>query len=846
MKAKVRTFNGTTSPEVTQRETDHRKLAREAAAEGFVLLENKDHFLPLAKGSKVGLYGAGAIRTIKGGTGSGDVNERDSVNIFQGMKNAGYDVTSSEWLEDYDKLYVQARLDWKNEIFTKLNGDDTKFFDAYSATPFFMPSGNPIDEEKAAADGADTAFFVLARIAGENKDRFDTEGDYFISKEEKAILAQVSRCYKNVVLVINTGGLMDLAFVEEFDNIRSILQYVQAGQEGGNAFADVVSGDVTPSGKMTDTWAKDYYDYPGAEVYSYKSGDLMKEKYEEGIFVGYRYFDTFEVPVRYSFGYGMSYTDFEIRTDDIKVSGRGMMNPKVSVTVTVTNTGDTYAGKEVVQIYASCPQGRLVKEFRRLAGFGKTKLLAPKESQTMTITFPLYQLTSYEEESASWILEPGMYGIWIGNDLNTSVLSGALELACAGDAAAREFFAARGESGRIAAIEKAAAEERGRLSREGVRAIYGQKLYLTASRIDNFASCRFQFFLRYGLCAKPRQSAQFAPPERGTFLHFLLENVAREVSERGGFAETDDKTVAALTDKYVREYVRTQLEDFREKSPRFVYLFRRLAETSRRIVLDTAQELRRSDFRPLDFELNFSNKDNADLPPVSVGSGEDEFVLTGTADRVDGWEHGGKLYIRIVDYKSGKKKFALSDVWQGMGLQMLLYLFTLEKHGAERYGKEIVPAGVLYVPAHDILVRADKRLSDEEIVAEKARKLHRSGLILSETEVIEAMEHGEALQFLPLYRGKLAAEALATAEQLGKLSRFLEKTLSNMAGELRGGSIAADPWYENDRANTCRTCDYCDACRFSETADGWRFKTKFKAPEFWEKLENGEEETACP
>lgn len=428
MKAKVRTFNGTTSPEVTQRETDHRKLAREAAAEGFVLLENKDHFLPLAKGSKVGLYGAGAIRTIKGGTGSGDVNERDSVNIFQGMKNAGYNVTSSEWLEDYDKLYVQARLDWKNEIFTKLNGDDTKFFDAYSATPFFMPSGNPIDEEKAAADGADTAFFVLARIAGENKDRFDTEGDYFISKEEKAILAQVSRCYKNVVLVINTGGLMDLAFVEEFDNIRSILQYVQAGQEGGNAFADVVSGDVTPSGKMTDTWAKDYYDYPGAEVYSYKSGDLMKEKYEEGIFVGYRYFDTFEVPVRYSFGYGMSYTDFEIRTDDIKVSGRGMMNPKVSVTVTVTNTGDTYAGKEVVQIYASCPQGRLVKEFRRLAGFGKTKLLAPKESQTMTITFPLYQLTSYEEESASWILEPGMYGIWVGNDLNTSVLSGALEL----------------------------------------------------------------------------------------------------------------------------------------------------------------------------------------------------------------------------------------------------------------------------------------------------------------------------------------------------------------------------------------------------------------------------------
>ena len=337
------------------------------------------------------------------------------------MKNAGYDVTSSEWLEDYDKLYVQARLDWKNEIFTKLNGDDTKFFDAYSATPFFMPSGNPIDEEKAAADGADTAFFVLARIAGENKDRFDTEGDYFISKEEKAILAQVSRCYKNIVLVINTGGLMDLAFVEEFDNIRSILQYVQAGQEGGNAFADVVSGDVTPSGKMTDTWAKDYYDYPGAEVYSYKSGDLMKEKYEEGIFVGYRYFDTFEVPVRYSFGYGMSYTDFEIRTDDIKVSGRGMMNPKVSVTVTVTNTGDK-AGKDVVEVYYNPPytDGGIEKASANLVTFGKTDSIEPGASQTLTLTFNTEDMASFDsKDKGCYVLEEGDYIISINEDSHT-------------------------------------------------------------------------------------------------------------------------------------------------------------------------------------------------------------------------------------------------------------------------------------------------------------------------------------------------------------------------------------------------------------------------------------------
>ena len=406
MKAKVRTFSGTTSNEVTQREIDNRALARKAAAEGFVLLKNEDHFLPAKKGGKIALYGAGAAKTIKGGTGSGDVNERDYVTIAQGMKNAGYEVTTESWLDSYMKIYNQAREDWKAEILKKAERLDSAlpFWDAYSATPFFMPCGDGIDVEVAKGDGADTAVFVIARIAGENKDRFDKEGDYFISAEEKALLAQVCESYKDVVLVINTGGLMDLAF------------------------ADVFTGEVTPSGKMTDTWAKTYNDYPGAEVFSYKSGNLMKEYYEEGIFVGYRYFDTFRIPVRYGFGYGLSYTDFAITAGTVSVSDLGTMDPKVSVEVTVKNSGDTYAGKEVVQIYASCPQGKLVKEFRRLAGFGKTKLLAPGEEQQMTITFPLYQLASYSEDQAAWILEPGKYGIWVGNELNTSVLSGALEL----------------------------------------------------------------------------------------------------------------------------------------------------------------------------------------------------------------------------------------------------------------------------------------------------------------------------------------------------------------------------------------------------------------------------------
>ena len=428
MKLRKRPFPGTVSDAVTERETKNRKLARKAAAEGFVLLKNENHFLPLQKGIKIGLYGAGAIRTIKGGTGSGDVNERDCVNIYQGMVNAGYEVTSREWLEDYDALYVQAREDWKNEIFRSLPEYDNNFFRAYSAAQFQMPCGSAIDVEDAKADGADIAVFVLARIAGENADRHTAEGDYLITAEEKALLAQVCEAYQNVVLVINTGGLVDLGFAEEFSNIPSILQFMQAGQEGGSAFADVISGDVTPSGKMTDTWAMKYEDYPNASFFSHNSGDVYKEEYKEGIYVGYRYFDTFDVPVRYCFGYGLSYTTFEVNGGEISVNGMGTAKPMVSVNMTVKNTGDTYSGKEVAQIYVSCPQGRLPKEYRRLAGFGKTGILAPGESQAMEISFALYQLASYSEEMAEWVVENGTYGIWAGNSLESAELIGSLHL----------------------------------------------------------------------------------------------------------------------------------------------------------------------------------------------------------------------------------------------------------------------------------------------------------------------------------------------------------------------------------------------------------------------------------
>lgn len=429
MKLRKRGYVGTTSTVMSQREKDNAILAREAAAEGFVLLKNEAQTLPLKPGTKIGLYGAGAVRTIKGGTGSGDVNNRYNVNIYDGLKNAGYEITSAEWLEGYDSCYIQARESWKSEIFRKLTEEcNGNFFEAYSTTPFSMPAGAAIDEVAAKEDGAEIGMYVLARIAGENADRRDEAGDYYITEEERAQIAALCEAYEKVILVVNTGGLIDLAFTDEFPNITAVLQFVQAGQEGGNALADVISGKVTPSGKLVDSWALDYMDYPNAAYFSHKSGDVYREEYREGIYVGYRYFDTFDVPVRYSFGYGLSYTEFDLKVTGISKQISAQGKPTLSVSVDVINTGAAYSGKEVVQVYVSCPQGKLPKEFRRLAAFGKTKLLAPGETQSLTLSMDLYQLASYSEEQAAWLLETGTYGIWVGNALSTAALCGTFVL----------------------------------------------------------------------------------------------------------------------------------------------------------------------------------------------------------------------------------------------------------------------------------------------------------------------------------------------------------------------------------------------------------------------------------
>lgn len=422
---KKRTFSGTTSNAVTERETINRKIARAAAAEGMVLLKNEDHILPLKPGTKVALYGGGASKTVKGGTGSGDVNERESVSIYEGMKAAGYVITTENWIRDYDERYEKARIEWRDYILEKSKGmeDNTvDFFNVYATTPFVRPEEMPAEKTDAGY-----AFFILSRVAGEGADRFAAQGDYLLTEYEEKLLEDICSYYENVVVVINTGGLVDLSFMDKYSNIKALIQMVQAGMEGGNAFADLISGKVTPSGKMTDSWAYEYSDYPNSETYSHNNGNVQTEKYEEGIYVGYRYFDTFDVPVRYSFGYGLSYTQFALNVKSIACEMQDG-KPSVKVTADVTNTGTKFSGKEVVQVYVSCPSGKLEKEYRRLAAFEKTKELQPGETQEISLVIPVYRLASYDETEPGWILEKGSYGIWVGNSLAQSVLAGEAEV----------------------------------------------------------------------------------------------------------------------------------------------------------------------------------------------------------------------------------------------------------------------------------------------------------------------------------------------------------------------------------------------------------------------------------
>ena len=392
----------------------------------------------------------------------------------------------------------------------------------------------------------------------------------------------------------------------------------------------------------------------------------------------------------------------------------------------------------------------------------------------------------------------------------------------------------------LSAMERARRMERGRLSPEAVQSLYGKSIAMSASRIDRVKSCHFGYFMEYGLRAKERKKAGFEAPEVGTFLHDLLENVNRDVKEQGGYAQVDDETLRHMVKHYVDRYAATRIDGYQNKSARFKYLFGRLRETAYTIILGIAEEMRQSDFAPVAFELSFGGRDG-DLPAITVREGGAALSVSGKVDRVDGWLHDGKLYLRVVDYKTGKKSFDLTDIRYGLGIQMLLYLFTLQQEGQDYFGHPIVPCGVLYQPARSVILPRERNITDEKLKADMRSALRRTGLVLSEPEVLQAMEHSalETPCYLPVSvkkDGSLSGD-IATAAQLGHLGRYVEKLLHQITGEIAQGNIDADPYTRGLQDSACTYCAFASACYFDESRDRKRQLRKTDSGEFWALME---------
>ena len=381
--------------------------------------------------------------------------------------------------------------------------------------------------------------------------------------------------------------------------------------------------------------------------------------------------------------------------------------------------------------------------------------------------------------------------------------------------AAADWFR-KTEPRRVAKLLQDSVLRRENLSPHAVEALYGSRIRISPSRLERFSACQYSYYCNYGLKAEEDEPAGFRAPEIGTFVHAVLEQTAREVAERGGFRAVNEEQLREITRTVVSDYIHTELADFREKSARFRYLFDRVCADVFRIVADTAEELRKSDFVPLSFELDISKLPNAS--PEETANPDASPRLTGIADRVDGWIRGDSLWLRVVDYKTGRKKFSLSDVWYGRNMQMLLYLFAVSDRAQALYGKPGIPAGILYLPAREELLQFDRAPDDEQTLRQRMKGKRRSGLVLDDPALIEAWEQGSDKQYIPVRVP--SADPLVNLEQMGMLRRHVEKSLQEMSDEIRSGSIRVSPSYVSESDNACRLCPYHSICRFEEGENG--------------------------
>ena len=381
---------------------------REAAAEGAVLLKNEGHMLPIKKDETVSIFGRSQIEYYRSGTGSGGaVNVPYVKNILDGIKENNAFPVNEDLVETYKEWLKEHPFD---------NGGG-----GWAAEPWHQEEMEITEEiARRAAEKSEKAIFLIGRTAGEDKDYEDTEGSYLLTKREKENLRIVTKYFDEVAVLLNVSNIIDMSWTKDAayqDHIKAILYIWQGGMEGANAVADLLSGRVTPSGKLTDTIAEKLSDYPAADHFGSKTENI----YAEDIYVGYRYFETFAPEkVMYEFGFGLSYTEFSMETVKAESTGNGK-DAKIALSIRVKNIGEA-AGKEAAQVYVSAPQGQLGKPAKVLCGFAKTKLLAPGEEEVLELTIPVSRFASYDDSGVTghkscYVLEEGLYKIYVGNSV---------------------------------------------------------------------------------------------------------------------------------------------------------------------------------------------------------------------------------------------------------------------------------------------------------------------------------------------------------------------------------------------------------------------------------------------
>ncbi len=374
----------------------------------------------------------------------------------------------------------------------------------------------------------------------------------------------------------------------------------------------------------------------------------------------------------------------------------------------------------------------------------------------------------------------------------------------------------------------------GTIQKENIQMLYGRTLNLSASQIDRQAECRLSYFLKYGLRAKERKAAEVDPAEFGTYVHAVLENTARCIRDMGGFHKVSLEETLDIAHRFSDEYAKERFSQL--ESERVTYLFRRNIRELDMVVQELWMELKDSLFEPEGFEVNFGGDEG--LPPIPVPNGSMHAILRGFIDRVDTWNNGASTYYRVVDYKTGRKDFDYCDVFNGVGLQMLLYLFALRDSGAEILGDRPVPAGVQYFPARAPFILSDGKMSEEEAQKERRAIWKRRGLLLQDEQVLQAMEPGESPQrmnYAIKKDGSLSGD-LADRDQLKLLEAYIFRYLGKLVEDIASGNVEPNPYTRGSSHNACAYCPYGAICH-EDQVEGRRNYKAMKPQRFWEEVE---------